>query len=80
MDQLLTSPEFFIILSIAWTLPWKGVALWKAAKKGHKAWFIAILIINTFGLLEILYYFFLSKYNFNLPDLRAKFFPKKSSK
>lgn len=77
MDQLLNSPEFFILLSIVWTLPWKGVALWKAAKKGHKAWFIAILIINTFGLLEILYFFFLSKYDFNLADLKNRFLPSK---
>lgn len=77
MDQLLTSPEFFIILSLAWTLPWKGFALWKAARLNQKAWFIAILLINTFGLLEILYIFFLSKLNINLPDFK-NIFSKKS--
>ena len=73
MDQLLTSPEFFIILSLAWTLPWKGFALWKAARLNQKAWFIAILLINTFGLLEILYIFFLSKLDLKLPDFKNIF-------
>lgn len=47
------------ILILAWTLYWKGTALWRAARLGHKEWFIALLIINTMGLLEIayLYYF-----------------------
>jgi methionyl-tRNA synthetase len=52
-----------IALSIAilWSLPWKGIALWKSAKAGHKPWFIAFLLVNTLGLLEISYIFFFSK-------------------
>lgn len=51
-----------IILAIAlWTIPWKGVALWKAARAGQKAWFIIMLVINTVAILEILYIFFFSK-------------------
>jgi hypothetical protein len=47
------------MLLLVWTLYWKGTALWRAARLGHKEWFIALLIINTMGLLEIayLYYF-----------------------
>lgn len=44
-----------------WTLPWKGVALWKAARKSDKWWFIALLVINTLAILEILYIFIFSK-------------------
>jgi len=50
---------FFII--IAWTLYWKGVALWKSARLGSQGWFIALLIINTIGILEILYIYVFSK-------------------
>jgi hypothetical protein len=51
-----------IILAVAiWTIPWKGVALWKAARNGQKAWFIIMLIVNTVAILEILYIFFFSK-------------------
>jgi hypothetical protein len=48
------------IISI-WTLVWKGLALWKAGKKNSKIWFVALLIINTLGILEILYIYVFSK-------------------
>lgn len=50
----------FILLA-AWTIIWKGIALWKAAKNGSLAWFIVLLILNTTGILEILYIFVFSK-------------------
>ena len=40
---------------VIWSLVWKGMALWHAARRGELYWFIAILIINTLGILEILY-------------------------
>ena len=56
---LLSTPILFLIL--AWTLPWKGVALWKAARNSHKGWFIALLVVNTLALLEIIYIFYFAK-------------------
>lgn len=44
-----------------WELAWKGWALWVAARKGSKAWFITLLLINSSGLLPILYIFVFSK-------------------
>ena len=46
---------FFIVLLVIWELIWKGIALWYAARNGHKGWFIAILILNTAGILPIIY-------------------------
>lgn len=46
---------------LAWIFFWKGWALWIAARKGSKPWFIALLIINTMGILEILYIFVFSR-------------------
>ncbi|OQA53108.1 MAG: hypothetical protein BWY43_00181 [candidate division WS2 bacterium ADurb.Bin280] len=43
-----------------WTLAWKGYALWKAAKNDSKPWFVALLIINTVGVLEIIYIYLIS--------------------
>ena len=40
---------------IVWTLIWKGLALWKAARNGHTAWYVVMLIVNTVGILEIIY-------------------------
>jgi methionyl-tRNA synthetase len=50
-----------LILAVLWTLPWKGTALWKSAKSNQKIWFVVFLIINTLGLLEILYLIFWQK-------------------
>jgi len=50
-----------ILLILLWVLPWKGVALWKSAKNGHKKWFIALLLLNTLAILEIIYIFYFSK-------------------
>lgn len=48
-------PVWLFFLLIAWSLFWKGMALWKAARQGHKNWFIALLILSTVGILEIIY-------------------------
>jgi hypothetical protein len=45
---------WFIILMI-WSLVWKGLALWRSAKRDHTAWFIIFLLIHTAGILEIIY-------------------------
>jgi preprotein translocase subunit SecY len=50
-----------IILSILWTLPWKAVALWKAAQQNRKIWFVLMLAVNTLAILEILYIFVFSR-------------------
>ena len=50
-----------IVLVLLWILPWKGYALWKAARKGETKWFVALLVINTFAILDILYIFIFSK-------------------
>lgn len=47
--------SFSFLVIIAWSLAWKGIALWKAARREDKWWFIALLLINTMGILEILY-------------------------
>jgi hypothetical protein len=49
------------MLIMLWSLPWKGIALWKAAQRKEKGWFIAILVLNTLAILEILYIFVFSK-------------------
>ena len=51
---------FFIILML-WSLVWKGIALWKASQNNTKVWFIVLLIVNTIGILELLYIFVFSK-------------------
>jgi len=49
----------FLFLSI-WSLVWKIVGAWKASKDDAKLWYIAMMIFNTFGIVEIIYIFFIS--------------------
>ena len=50
-----------IPLVVAWEAAWKGVALWRAGRNAHLAWFIALFILNTVGILPIIYIFAFSK-------------------
>lgn len=60
MEQLLQNPTAILLL-VAWSLPWKGVALWKAARASSTVWFVVLLVVQTLGILEMLYIFVLSK-------------------
>ncbi len=42
---------------ILWSVIWKGIALWKSGRLNQKGWFIVLLIVNTLGILEIIYIF-----------------------
>lgn len=50
-----------LFLLLVWVGVWKAIALWKAARNNHLGWFIALCLINTLGLLEILYIFIWGK-------------------
>lgn len=56
-------PIFIVVL--LWTVFWKGIALWNAAKRREKVWFFVLLIVNTFGLLEIFYIVKIAKIKFS---------------
>jgi len=61
LEQMFINNPWIAILITLWVLPWKAVALWKAAKNGSKPWFVVLLILNTLGILEILYIFVFGK-------------------
>ncbi len=50
-----------LILVLIWTVPWKGWALWRAARAGHLGWFTFLLIFNTLAILDIIYIFLFSE-------------------
>jgi len=63
MEQYIAQNAWWIVLLALWTIPWKGVALWRAARSRSVAWFVVLLIINTLGILDIIYIFFFSGKN-----------------
>lgn len=44
-----------IILLVIWEAIWKLIAMWKAGRNNHLAWFICIALINSIGILPIIY-------------------------
>ena len=65
MEPLLTGLTviwlLIIPLVLVWSIAWKGIALWKAGRNNDLAWFIILFIINTLGILEIMYIFAFSR-------------------
>jgi hypothetical protein len=50
-----------IIAVLVISLILKGFSLWYSARNNQKNWFIALLLINTFGILEAIYLLFFRK-------------------
>ena len=56
-----TPTLILLILLIIWQLVWKGIALWKSGRNNQLKWFIAIFVLNTVGILPIIYLKFFQK-------------------
>lgn len=54
-----------VVLVAAWSLLWKGLALWHAGRRGDAWWFVILLFVNTLGILEIIYLFAIAQLKFN---------------
>ncbi len=50
-----------VVFIIVWSIIWKAIALWHAARNNHKIWYVVMIVVNTFGILEIIYIVFVSK-------------------
>ncbi|MSS74360.1 hypothetical protein EXS72_01835 [Candidatus Pacearchaeota archaeon] len=63
-------PTWLLAIILTWTLIWKGLALWKASQRKSPIWFVVLLVVNTIGIFEILYYFLFSE--MKLDDKKSK--------
>ena len=63
IETIIESTWFWvaILLLALWEMVWKGIALWRAGRNNHLVWYICILVINTVGILPIIYILFFSK-------------------
>ena len=52
--QALQNP-FVVGVLVVWELIWKSQALWKSARNSEKYWFAALLVVNSLGILPIIY-------------------------
>lgn len=57
--------KLVFVIAIIWSLFWKGLALWHSARKKNKVWFIILLVVNSLGLLDAFYLFYVEKIKTN---------------
>jgi len=65
---------FILTALLIWSIFWKSLALWRAVKGNQRNWFLAILILNTFGIIEIIYLLRFSKNKITVEDFKKKNF------
>jgi methionyl-tRNA synthetase len=61
---MMTEPPllyYWAIPLVVWSITWKALALWKAARNRQLVWFILLFIINTAGVLPIIYIYYFQK-------------------
>lgn len=51
---------WLLVVIFLWSAVWKFLALWKSARKNNLVWFIVFALVNTVGILEILYIYVFS--------------------
>ena len=61
LNNLFNAHPVLSAIILIWSLVWKGLALWRSAELRQKYWFIAILIVNSLGILEIIYLFLIAR-------------------
>ena len=52
----------WLIPLVIWTIIWKGIGRWRAGRNDHKIWFVIMFIINSVGIIPIIYLIFIDKF------------------
>ena len=61
VSSLIGIPLMLFVIIMIWSSVWKYIALWKAGRNNSLVWFIVFALVNTVGILEILYIFVFSE-------------------
>jgi len=54
-------PVWLLYIIVIWETVWTALAMWKSAKRDHLFWFIVFLLVNIFGIPEIIYLYVTSR-------------------
>jgi predicted membrane channel-forming protein YqfA (hemolysin III family) len=60
-----------VYILFIWSLFWKGLALWRAAHLKQRNWFVVMLVLNTVGILEIIYLFRFAKKRLTIDEMQS---------
>ncbi len=62
MEEALGTELFALLVFLTViTIPLKGWAMWLAAQRRERVWFVVFLISNTMGVVELIYIYFIAK-------------------
>lgn len=63
IEAYLQPPAIYIWLIplLLWSLLWKGIALWKAGRNNQAGWFTLLFLVQTLGVLDLIYILFFQK-------------------
>jgi hypothetical protein len=50
---------------ILWEGFWKGLALWHSGRRGQSVWFVVLIVVNSVGILPIIYLFAVARLKLN---------------
>ncbi len=56
-----TAIFLWLIPVLIWEMVWKGIALWRAGRNNQIEWFVVLLLVNTIGILPIVYLTYFQK-------------------
>jgi hypothetical protein len=73
INQIAQAYPVLIYVLIFWSLACKGIALWRAANLKQRNWFIGVLLLNTFGILDLVYLFFFAKKKLTIEEIKSWF-------
>ncbi|KKT88027.1 MAG: hypothetical protein UW87_C0019G0009 [Candidatus Moranbacteria bacterium GW2011_GWC2_45_10] len=76
MEKIILDNPWILLALVAWMIPWKGWALWRAARNGQHGWFVVLLIVNTLAILEIIYILFFSRKKIQKEEVQPEPQPK----
>ena len=71
MDPNVIGSPLLLLALYVWSLIAKGIALWRAAHLKQRNWFIAILVLNTLGVLDLIYLFKFSEKKLTIHEIRS---------
>lgn len=52
-----------LLLVMIWSYLWKAIAFWKAARRDHVGWYVFLALAPPFGLLEMIYVFWIAPHH-----------------
>lgn len=55
MKEFLIENWFLLVVLVVWDLVWKLIGMYHAAREDNKVWYIVLAVLNTIGILPVIY-------------------------